>query len=677
MAEPRPSVVVHADLAAGLPALPADAGDVDLYLWWRGTPLGHLELTGPPPPDRVLAERIAERVGPAVGERLPGTELTAGDPVAGLPDPTDPPALEPLLALDRPLSALPDPAPADAGPSVSVAVCTRGRPDALARCLASLARSERGWTELLVVDDGPSEDTRAVVAGWADARYVPAPAGGLSSARNVALREAAGAVIAFVDDDTEVDRRWLGRLRGHFADPGVASVTGLVLPASLEAPAQVVFEKVLGGFSRGYRALTFDPAFLARTRRHAPPVWKVGAGANMALRRGAVQAVGGFDERLGAGAAGCSEDSELWYRLLAAGWTCRYEPASVVHHHHRTQRPQLERQTHDYLRGHVAALFVQFARHRHAGNLRRALVHIPRHLARQTSREATLRALARLRVAPGGSGRPLLAELRGYARGLGHAGLALTNEPPMGKQRLGPFLRRNPYPHPRTGGFFYREKMRAIHRVAPDLPAARVLEIGGGRSGLARLLYPGAAVVTADLDPTLADSDVHREARTSFVVADATALPFPDGSFDVVTLFDVLEHIPDDAAAAREAVRVVRPGGWILVTTPSLRWRSPYHRVMRPICFGDEEMMRRWGHVRRGYAIGDLERLFGAAVALRADFLTPATVIGHDVAFSRLPERVALTLNALLSPFTWAAYAAQPDRARGTEIAASWQRRQP
>lgn len=677
MAEPRPSLVVHADLAAGLPALPEDASDIDLYLWRGDTPLGHLELTGPPPPRRVLAERIAERVAWAVGARLPGTSVGAGDPAAGLPDPTEPPALEALLAIERPLSRLPTPRPADHGPSVSVAVCTRGRPDGLARCLTSLARSERGWTELLVVDNGPSEETRAVAARFADARYVAAPGGGLSRARNVAMGEATAAVVAFVDDDTEVDPRWLGRLRAHFADPGVASVTGLVLPAGLQAPAQAVFEKILGGFSRGYRDLVFDLRFLDRNRRHAAPVWKIGAGANMALRRAAVQALGGFDERLGAGAAGCSEDSELWYRLLAAGWTCRYEPASVVHHHHRAERRQLERQAHDYLRGHVAALLVQFARHRDAGNLRRALIHIPRHLVRQTAREAMLRALARVGVAPGGSGRPLVAELRGYARGLGHAGLALERQPPIGKQRLGAFLRGNPYPHPRTGGFFYREKMRAIHRVAPDLPAERVLEIGGGRSGLARLLYPGAEVVTADLDPTLGESEVHRGARTSFVVADATALPFADGTFDVVTLFDVLEHIPDDGAAAREALRVLRPGGWILVSTPSLRWRSPYHRVMRPICFNDDEMMRRWGHARRGYALGDLERLFGAPACLRADFLTPATVIGHDIAFSRLPQRLALALNALLSPFTWAAYAAQPARARGTEIAASWQRRHP
>ena len=80
--------------------------------------------------------------------------------------------------------------------------------------------------------------------------------------------------------------------------------------------------------------------------------------------------VGGFDERLGAGAAGCSEDSELWYRLLAAGHTVPYEPAAVVFHHHRSDVEAVRRQAAAYLEGHVAALFIQFARrYRHLGNL--------------------------------------------------------------------------------------------------------------------------------------------------------------------------------------------------------------------------------------------------------------------------------------------------------------------
>ena len=88
----------------------------------------------------------------------------------------------------------------------------------------------------------------------------------------------------------------------------------------------------------------------------------------MAFRREAFERVGLFDERLGAGAAGCSEDSELWYRLLAEGHQCRYAPTAVVFHYHRTHWEELRHQTYSYMRGHVAALFFQFDRYRHWGN---------------------------------------------------------------------------------------------------------------------------------------------------------------------------------------------------------------------------------------------------------------------------------------------------------------------
>jgi SAM-dependent methyltransferase len=240
-----------------------------------------------------------------------------------------------------------------------------------------------------------------------------------------------------------------------------------------------------------------------------------------------------------------------------------------------------------------------------------------------------------------------------------------------GKAPLRSFLRGNPFPNPYTEGFFYREKMRAVHRVAPDVAPRDVLEVGGGRSGFARLLYPGARITTVDLDPSLA---VGEDPNARFVVADATALPFPDASFDVVTMLDVLEHIPDDRAAAREAWRVLRPGGHLLASSPNERWRSPYHRVMRPICASDEEMIARWAHVRRGYTIADYAALFGAPPDLRADFINPVTVVCHDLAFSHLPGRVRRALCTLVAPVTWAGYALQPRGARGTESAVSWRK---
>jgi SAM-dependent methyltransferase len=263
------------------------------------------------------------------------------------------------------------------------------------------------------------------------------------------------------------------------------------------------------------------------------------------------------------------------------------------------------------------------------------------------------------------------AELTGYLRGLGYARLAAP-EPPRHKSALRPFLSRNPFPRPYTLGFFYREKMRAIHRVAPDVAARDVLEVGGGRSGLARLLYPAARITTIDLEEEHGAADVNQDPRVRFIVGDATRLPFEPASFDVVTFFDVLEHIPDDARAAAEAIRVLRPGGFVLVTSPSHRWRFPYHRALAPICPTGAQMMAEWGHVRRGYSPPELARLFGRPPVRVAGFISPLTALGHDLAWSKLPEPAKRALCTLVSPLTWLAYALQPASRPGTEIAASW-----
>jgi len=242
------------------------------------------------------------------------------------------------------------------------------------------------------------------------------------------------------------------------------------------------------------------------------------------------------------------------------------------------------------------------------------------------------------------------------------------------KAPLRAFLRGNPFPHPYTEGFFYREKMRAIHRVAPDGGVEEILEVGGGRSGLARTLYPGARVTTLDLDPAYAESELNRGERVRFVQGDATDLPFPDHAFDAVTLFDVLEHIPDDAAAAREALRVLRPGGHVLVSTPHVRWRYPYFRALRPICPPERELWERWGHVRRGYALSELEALVGGPAEASAAFITPATELGHDLAFSRLRPRLRRAACAAVSPLTWAGYWLQRPGTPGSELAARWRK---
>ena len=155
-------------------------------------------------------------------------------------------------------------------------------------------------------------------------------------------------------------------------------VTGLVLPAELETQAPRIFENDFHFFHQGYRRRYFDAGYLRAARRRAAPVWEIGAGANMAIRRRAFDLGYRFDTRLGPGVfGGCGEDSEFWYQILTDGWACLYEPSACVFHYHRRDEPALLNLVTQYMRGHVAALIIQFRKYGHFVNLRRLVWELP------------------------------------------------------------------------------------------------------------------------------------------------------------------------------------------------------------------------------------------------------------------------------------------------------------
>ncbi len=416
--------ILHLDLSEDLPSLPRDPGAGGLYVvfWWHGLPLGRQEIAAAQlPMPAAQVEALALRaVTPAVGDHLLTQGFAAPLPVKH-PPPQKPPDAQALLALEHPLAALREKMAfssvenAGAGPSVSVVVCTRDRAEPLARCLRSLRNLSHAPHEILIVDNAPRTDAvRRLVRQMPGVRYAAEPRPGLSAARNTGIRRTTGEIIAFTDDDVVVHPDWTRRLLRGFDAPGVWAVTGLVLPAELKTRAQLRFEQSHAGFGWGFRRLLFDDHFFEQMKSRGVPVWQIGAGANMAFRRETFERVGLFDERLGAGASGCSEDSELWYRVLAEGGQCRYEPTAVVHHHHRREMDALRRQMYQYMRGHVAALLIQFEKYGHGGNLRRAFLTLPRYYAR--------RWLQRTRRTLRGASDPgtLDHEMRGYAAGLAY-----------------------------------------------------------------------------------------------------------------------------------------------------------------------------------------------------------------------------------------------------------------
>jgi GT2 family glycosyltransferase len=234
-------------------------------------------------------------------------------------------------------------------PSVTVAICTKDNPQELATCLKRIlsvrGAEPEGRIEILVVDNAPSDaQTRDLVTAMPDIHYVMEPKPGLDFARNRAIQAATSEIIAFVDDDVTVDSYWLKALYRTFIEhPDVATVTGLVLPAELQTEAQIRFEQ-RGGFEKKFVTTRYDQTLPGH------PFYpclggKFGTGCNMAFRRQVLLELGGFDEALDTGTSlPGGGDTDMFYRVIRAGYPLIYEPQFLVFHRHRREMWQLRRQ---------------------------------------------------------------------------------------------------------------------------------------------------------------------------------------------------------------------------------------------------------------------------------------------------------------------------------------------
>ncbi len=114
-----------------------------------------------------------------------------------------------------------------------------------------------------------------------------------------------------------------------------------------------------------------------------------------------------------------------------------------------------------------------------------------------------------------------------------------------------------------------RHLRRLVTRLAVR-PGQRVLDVACGRGDwLAALADCGTQVSGIDISSRAIDTCRRRLPQGQFEIGPAETLPFPDADFDLVTCLGSLEHFLDQPAAMREMVRVVRPGGWVLVLVPN------------------------------------------------------------------------------------------------------------
>jgi glycosyltransferase involved in cell wall biosynthesis len=285
---------------------------------------------------------------------------------------------------------------------ISMIVCTRNRASRLPRFLSAVAGLEPasfGW-ELLIVDHASTDDTGRVIQEFAASAAFPvrllrAAAPALSGAKNQAIAAARGEILAFTDDDCYPRPDYLLAFADVFQAHDVGVVGGRV---ALHDPTDA---------NVSIRDVDTPSSIEPRTFVRPGTVH----GANLAVRREVLAAIGGFDPLLGPGTpCVAAEDIDLVARAVWAGWRGRYDPAPVVSHHHG-RKPGEDadrvRRGYDYGRG---AYYTKFVLNRLA---RRAYLRGWYEIARRGPRAA---ARQRVRRELAGGGRYLAQRmLRGQA----------------------------------------------------------------------------------------------------------------------------------------------------------------------------------------------------------------------------------------------------------------------
>ena len=263
-------------------------------------------------------------------------------------------------------------------PTTSLIISTRNRPQLVWDVVRSVLDGDVVPTEVVVVDQSDALHTELAErppASTAQIRYLWDSSRGLSQGRNRGIDASTGQVLVFLDDDVLVPATWFGAILGALTRAGPRTVvTGRVLPGEPETPG------------------AFAPSLILEDRPHVfhgRPGRDVLSSMTMAMYRSAVEEVGTFDVRLGAGSRfPSSEDNDFGYRLLEAGYDIVFDPEVVVVHRAWREPGALLPLRWSYGRGQGAYFIKHVSRHdpymwrRLARDVLRHLKRAPRRLVR-------------------------------------------------------------------------------------------------------------------------------------------------------------------------------------------------------------------------------------------------------------------------------------------------------
>lgn len=224
-------------------------------------------------------------------------------------------------------------------PRVSVVIASYNAARTLKTCLESLRRLDYPDFEVIIVDDGSTDESRQIAIGFPDFRYLKHERNqGLSAARNTGLFAASGEIVAFTDADCRVDEDWLYYLISDLLSADWAAVGGPnLLPPEDSAVAAAVMASPGG------------PAHVMLTDRQAEHI----PGCNMAFYKWALIELGGFDPTF----VKAGDDVDICWRLQQAGGRIGFSPGGFVWHYRRSTIRDYLKQQQGY--GEAEALLVR------------------------------------------------------------------------------------------------------------------------------------------------------------------------------------------------------------------------------------------------------------------------------------------------------------------------------